>query len=311
MTAKIIPMSNARDWRYFDKRLTELCVNDVATIIERGRVLIQAKDELAHGSFESTVKRHFSMDQAQRLMKITRHPILSNAEHVRYLPPSWGTLHELTKLPDDVLLAKLQDGTINPKTERKEVADTLSAMKAAERAQPLTGTAKLIFEAVKHSETSNLITDELKVLLPDVHPQTVNSTTNHLVKIGIFRDSGVRRHGRAEGGRPAIAYEINPNPARPKAKAAKPAKSAPLTGAEQNEAIAEAKSALVAALKGKTNYQIANIILDLLEACGMGASLVSRLEDKRDLERGKITKLRIFGPMPDEFEPKRDNGEKK
>jgi hypothetical protein len=311
MTAEIIPMRNAREWQYFDKRLTELRVNDVANIIERGRVLMEAKDELPHGSFEMTVKRHFSMDQAQQLMKITRHPILSNADHGRHLPPSWRTLYELTKLPDAVLLAKLKDGTINRKTERKDVIDILTALKAAEHAQQLTGTAARIFEAVKHSETGNLITDELKVLLPDLHPQTVNSTTNHLVKVGILRDSGVRRQGRAEGGRPAIAYEISTSPARPKAKATKLAKSALLTGAEQNEAIAEAKTALVAALKGKTNYQIANIILDVLEACGMGTSLVSRLEDKRDLERGKITKLRIFGPMPDEFEPKRDNGDSK
>jgi hypothetical protein len=304
MTAKIIPMSNARDWKYFDKRLTELCVNDVANIIERGRVLIQAKDELPHGSFESMVKRHFDLDHARRLMRITRHPILSNQAHALVLPPSWMTLYELTKLPEDVLLAKLKDGTINPKIERKDVTAILMAMKPA----PLTGLRARIFDAVRQAR--NLTTDELKVRLPDVVEQTVNSTTNALVKIGLLRDSGERRETRAGGGRKAIAYEINPNPRPPKAKAAKPAKSAPLTGAEQNEAIAEAKTALVAALKGKTNYQIANIILDVLETCGMGASLISRLEDKRDLERGKITKLRIFGPMPDEFEPKRDNGEK-
>jgi hypothetical protein len=119
--AKILPMKrNARDWKYFDKRLTELRVNDVANIIERGRVLIEAKDELAHGSFEATVKRHFDMNQAQRLMKITRHSILSNPAHAPLLPPSWMTLYEMTKLPDDVLLTKLKDGSIHPKMERKD-----------------------------------------------------------------------------------------------------------------------------------------------------------------------------------------------
>src|SRR5260221_9439189 len=103
MTAKIIPLRNARDWEYFDKRLTELRVNDVASIIERGRVLIEAKEELAHGSFEATTKRHFDIRTAQCLMKITRHPVLSNANHGSLLPPSWRTLYELTKLPDDVL----------------------------------------------------------------------------------------------------------------------------------------------------------------------------------------------------------------
>jgi hypothetical protein len=307
MTAKIIPLRNARDWEYFDKRLTELRVNDVASIIERGRVLIEAKEELAHGSFEATIKRHFDIRTAQCLMKITRHPVLSNANHGSLLPPSWRTLYELTKLPDDVLLAKLKDGTISPKFERKDVTAILMAMKAA----PLTGLRARIFDAVR--QAGNLTTDELKVRLSDVVEQTVNSTTNALVKVGLLRDSGERRETRAGGARKAIAYEINPNPTppRPKAKVGKLVKLKPLTGAKQDEAIAEARAVLIAALKGKTNYQIANIILDVLEACGMGASLVSRLEDKRDLERGKITKLRIFGPMPDEFEPKRDNGDGK
>jgi hypothetical protein len=37
--------SNRRDWEYFDERLTALRVNDVETIIERGRVLIEAKED--------------------------------------------------------------------------------------------------------------------------------------------------------------------------------------------------------------------------------------------------------------------------
>jgi hypothetical protein len=36
------------------------------------------------------------------------------------LPPSWGTLYELTKLDDDTLLALIEDDTINPKLERKQ-----------------------------------------------------------------------------------------------------------------------------------------------------------------------------------------------
>jgi transposase len=120
MNTVVAMKRNARDWKYFDKRLTELRVNDIANIIERGRVLIEAKEELPHGSFEATVTRHFGMDVAQRLMKITRHSILSNADHDRHLPPSWQTLYELTKLPHDILLTKLKDGSIHPKMERKD-----------------------------------------------------------------------------------------------------------------------------------------------------------------------------------------------
>jgi hypothetical protein len=99
----------------------------VESIIETGRILLEAKEgpyRLKHGAFETMVqtKLPFNERTAQMLMKIARHPILSDAKHVSLLPPSWGTLHALTKVPDDKLIAHIRDGTINPKLERKDVA---------------------------------------------------------------------------------------------------------------------------------------------------------------------------------------------
>lgn len=37
-------------------------------------------------------------DDAQRLMQIASNPALANATHVSLLPPSWGTLYELSRL---------------------------------------------------------------------------------------------------------------------------------------------------------------------------------------------------------------------
>jgi len=45
------------------------------------------------------------------------------------------------------------------------------------------------------------------------------------VQRDILRDSGEKRQGRAEGGRPGTVYEINPNP-QPKKRTSKPKKSA-------------------------------------------------------------------------------------
>jgi hypothetical protein len=115
-------LSNRRDWEYFDKRLTELRVNDVENIIGRGWVLIEAHDELERGSYEATVKRHFDLSYARKLRIIAAHPVISNRAHVHALPPSAFTLYELTKLPAALLREKLKDGSINPKLERKEVA---------------------------------------------------------------------------------------------------------------------------------------------------------------------------------------------
>src|SRR5205823_1182691 len=46
--------------------------------------------------------------------------------------PSWRTLYELTRIDAEVLEAKIIDGTINPKMERKEVA-VLKALSGAKK----------------------------------------------------------------------------------------------------------------------------------------------------------------------------------
>src|SRR5262249_49081142 len=113
---------NHRDWKYFDEKLSELREKDVEAIIARGRLLIEAHDELEHGSYEATVKSHFNLSYARKLRIIAAHPVLSNRSHANALPPHPETLYQLSRLPTELLRAKLSDGSINPKTERKDVA---------------------------------------------------------------------------------------------------------------------------------------------------------------------------------------------
>jgi hypothetical protein len=92
-------------------------------IIETGRLLLDAKAACVHGTFEKEVvtRLHFSPNVAQRLMAIARDPRLSNPAHVQLLPPSWGTLYELTKLSDEEFDRGVQQQIIRPDMERKEV----------------------------------------------------------------------------------------------------------------------------------------------------------------------------------------------
>lgn len=94
------------------------------SVIETGDALLQAKAELEHGDFMDMVANDlpFEARTAQRLMAIAAHPILSNTTHVSLLPASWGTLYALSRLPSDVLTARIEDRTINPKLERRQVA---------------------------------------------------------------------------------------------------------------------------------------------------------------------------------------------
>ena len=55
-------------------------------------------------------------------MKIVQDQRITNAAHAQLLPPSWGTLYELTKLDDAAFEAKIADGTIRPDLERYEIA---------------------------------------------------------------------------------------------------------------------------------------------------------------------------------------------
>jgi len=114
----------------FPERIKAASNKQVESIIETGRVLIEAKEQLGHGRFGDMFKQKpkvvpFGWSTADKLMKIAEHPILSNSENFPKLPPSWGMLFQLTTLPDDVLLAMLADGTIHPELECKEVDEII------------------------------------------------------------------------------------------------------------------------------------------------------------------------------------------
>jgi hypothetical protein len=118
---------NARKWQEHVKTISAAWQKGVASIIETGQALIEAKNELEHGSFESMValKLPFGPSTARRLMAIATHPIISNRSHANALPPSWDTLYALTKIPEADLKEGIEDETVNPKMQRKDVQKLL------------------------------------------------------------------------------------------------------------------------------------------------------------------------------------------
>jgi len=63
----------------------------------------------------------FGARTARRLMSIVKDPRLADRAHAHVLPNSWMTIYELTKVDDDTFAQAIEDGTINPKMERKAV----------------------------------------------------------------------------------------------------------------------------------------------------------------------------------------------
>ena len=84
-------------------------------------LLLEARDSLSHGDFGKMVSRRlpFSWRTANRLMAIAKDSRLWT--HVSNLPPSWGTLYQLSRLPSPFLEDAITDGRVTPRTERKQV----------------------------------------------------------------------------------------------------------------------------------------------------------------------------------------------
>lgn len=92
----------------------------VTGFVSAGRHLIEAKQQIPHGGWEPWVRTvGISTQTAVKLMTIARHPALANPAHVRDLPPSWGTLYELSQLDPPLLDAAIQARRVYPELERK------------------------------------------------------------------------------------------------------------------------------------------------------------------------------------------------
>ena len=66
-------------------------------------------------------------------MAVANHSILSNRNHGADLPPSWRTVYELTRAPDEAITLWLTDGTIHPEMERKDVLTLLRSVRTSTR----------------------------------------------------------------------------------------------------------------------------------------------------------------------------------
>lgn len=151
--SNVVSLTNKRDWKWHRDRIAAAWGKQVTSIVETGRYLIEAKEELGHGSFEAMVQRElpFNKGTAHRLRVIAGHEIISKVSHAILLPPSWMTLWELTRLPNEILLAKLKDGSIHPKLERKDVR----AMRPGIEDKPKPATREELIAAIRKDPLAN------------------------------------------------------------------------------------------------------------------------------------------------------------
>jgi hypothetical protein len=104
----------------------------VTDILQVGRLLIQAKEELDSEAFKQ-LKLPFGERTAQALRRIAAHPVLSDAKHASLLPPCWATLDRLARLNHKVLRDRLADGKINPGLQRHQVRTEVEGLPPREK----------------------------------------------------------------------------------------------------------------------------------------------------------------------------------
>jgi hypothetical protein len=113
----------------YAQRITNCQRKSIQSIVECGRLLIAAKDELKHGEFLKMIENNlpFKRSTAQALMKIAADRRITKSQHAGYLPAHWSTLVKLTQLPDVAFEAWIADGTVHPGLERRPAAEMIDS----------------------------------------------------------------------------------------------------------------------------------------------------------------------------------------
>lgn len=102
-------------------RIRQCWHESVIAFVKVGKILIEAKAALPHGSFGKMIENElpFGVSTAQKLMAIASDSRISNPELIQHLPPHWGTLYELTKLDQEDFARGIAERTIRPDMDLK------------------------------------------------------------------------------------------------------------------------------------------------------------------------------------------------
>jgi len=135
-------------------------------------MLITAKKELPHGSFQIMVENElaFGARTAQRLMDVARDQRLSNPTHVSYLPASWGTLYELTKLDDDTFQRGIAEHVIKPDMKRADVAKLLRGDTPTDKPLEFDAWRGTAMSVESYANNSSCPLEEVVTVTPPIAP---------------------------------------------------------------------------------------------------------------------------------------------
>lgn len=94
----------------------------IAHFLETGRKLKASQQALSSVEWQKLIDDlPFTLNTAQRLMKIGADSRLENIARVQLLPPAWGVAYELAKLSDAELEEGVASGAVHPAMTRADV----------------------------------------------------------------------------------------------------------------------------------------------------------------------------------------------
>jgi hypothetical protein len=116
----------------FANRINATWRKAVESIIETGRTLIEAKDALS-GRFMGFVEGRLGMSPrtAERLMAIAADTWITDSTHVSSLPPSWGTLYQISTLAVAERERLLEAGCIRPDMQRSDIEKAIRQLRGS------------------------------------------------------------------------------------------------------------------------------------------------------------------------------------
>jgi hypothetical protein len=134
-----------------------------SSIMETGRLLLQAEEQLDRAGF-STIRKHLvengimSETVISKLLKIARNTVLSAPDNVLLLPGSYATLYVLAGKDPVEVQSALAEGKITPLTQLKDVTDLFpSTTNKVQKVPDATGIVVTI-----QSDLSNVPADTIK-----------------------------------------------------------------------------------------------------------------------------------------------------
>lgn len=157
------------DLTIWQQRIETAWQRSVASVIEVGKLIKEAKENLGVSYALLETQLPFSSTVAAFLVKISEHPVLSNPAYHARLPNSYNTLYHLASIDQDALVQQIEDGRITPnftlvsaKALRAQPASASANPVAAKETQPVIDVGRL---RIMQPKNISQFHDELKQLL--------------------------------------------------------------------------------------------------------------------------------------------------